>query len=79
MTVLGNNIVIKPDEKEKSIIITEEEHGLEPYATVVLVGKEVREVKEGDRVYFNNKSGRFISIDDVDHVMVTEHDIFIIL
>ena len=80
MRVLSNNIIIKVhEEKKSSIIITDEKNEPTSYADVVLVGKEVSEVKEGDKVFYNNRSGRFIMLDEVEHLMITEHDVFIIL
>jgi len=78
MRVLGNNIIIKPEEVKQSVIITDNTPEPTGYADVVAVGKEVSEVKEGDRVFYNVRSGRFIMLDDVEHLMITEHDVFII-
>ena len=80
MRVLGNNIIIKAEEEEEgNIILTDAVKEPTPYADVVLVGKEVSEVKVGDKIYFNNRAGRFIMLDEVEHLMITEHDVFIIL
>ena len=80
MRVLGNNIIIKAEEvEESSVILTDAVKEPTSYADVVLVGKEVSEVKVGDKIYYNNRSGRFIMLDEVEHLMITEHDVFIIL
>ena len=80
MRVLGNNIIIKAEEAtESSVIITDSKPEPTGYADVVLVGNEVSEVEVGDRIYYNNRSGRFIMLDKVEHLMITEHDVFIIL
>ena len=77
MKVLGSNIIIKPEEIKKSIIITDGKDEPTGYGDVVLVGKDVSEVAEGDRVFYNNRAGRFISLDGEEHLMITEHDVFI--
>ena len=80
MRVLGNNIIIKAEEAtESSVIITDSKPEPTGYADVVLVGNEVSEVKVGDSIYYNNRSGRFIMLDGVEHLMITEHDVFMIL
>ena len=80
MKILGSNILIIADKKEESsVIITDTDNSPTEYATVVGVGKDVVEVKVGDKVFYNNKSGRFISVDNTEHLLVTEYDIFIVL
>jgi len=79
MKVLGSNIIIKPEEvKQSSVIITDAKSEPTGYGDVVLVGKDVSEVAEGDNVFYNNRAGRFISLDGEEHLMITEHDVFII-
>ena len=79
MKVLSGNVLIKADEVEKSIIITEDTTELSDRATVVAVGDEVSKVKVNDRIFFNNRAGRFIQIDDEEYLLIHISDIFIIL
>ncbi len=79
MRVLNNNIIIKVEEvKKSSIIVTDMPEEITGYAKVVVVGKEVSEVNEGDRIFYNKNSGRFISLDGEEYLMITENDVFII-
>ena len=56
MRVLGDRVLIeadKPREKTDSgLLIAEDWKSLPPLGTVLEVGKEVKEVKKGDRVLF---------------------------
>jgi len=80
MKILGNNILILADKKEESsVIITDTDTSPTGYAVVVSVGKEVSEVNVGDKIFYNNKAGRFILVDEVEHLLITEFDVFIIL
>lgn len=77
MTVLGESVLILPDKVKESVIITEEVKTLSDRAIVVSVGEGVSTVGEGDRIFFNNKAGRFIELDDKEFVLVHITDIFI--
>ncbi|HIJ60460.1 MAG TPA: co-chaperone GroES [Nitrospirae bacterium] len=43
--------------------------------SVVAVGSEVKEVKEGNTVLFDKYSGSKIKINDVEHLIIKEEDI----
>ena len=47
--------------------------------SVEAIGKEVKEVKEGDIILFDKYSGSKIKIDDVDYLIVKEEEILGIL
>ena len=67
-----------PDVETEIIQLTDHQEDVIPYADVVAVGETVRGVAEGDKVFFNTNSGRFIEIDGEELIMVTIHDIFIV-
>lgn len=45
------------------------------WATVSLIGPDVRLVKPGDRVLFLPQAGLEVEIDDEDHVLLRERDV----
>jgi len=79
MTILGRSILIKPDpQPESSVIITDTEVKLSEYATIEEVGTDVTaELSSGDRIFFNNRSGRFIKLDDIEYLLISVDDVFI--
>ena len=70
LRVLGNNVLVKRDEIEKykgmielpDIVIPALEK-VSPKGTVVAVGKEVKEIKVGNRVYFQQFGGSYLEKD----------------
>ena len=80
MRILSDNILLKHKMIGTTSLIqlTDDSSTLEPYADVVAVGETVRGVAEGDKVFFNTNSGRFIEIDGQELIMVTIHEIFIV-
>ena len=83
MTLLGRNLLIRPDEKEEtSVIITDTDPTPSEYATVDLVGNQVdidSTLKEGSRVWWNNRAGRFVTMDGTEYVLISVDDIFAVL
>ena len=83
MTLLGRNLLLKPDDKEEtSVIITDTDPTPSEYATVDLIGTQVdidSTIKEGSRVWWNNRAGRFVTIDNVEYVLISVDDIFAVL
>lgn len=45
------------------------------YAIVESVGKEVKEIKKGDKIVFKEYSTTPIKLDDVEYILVKEEDI----
>ncbi|MCS7215271.1 MAG: co-chaperone GroES [Thermodesulfovibrio sp.] len=43
--------------------------------TVIAVGSEVKEVKEGDTVLFDKYAGSKIKVDDVEYLIIKEEEI----
>ena len=79
MKVTRGNILLKVDKiVTSSVIITEETSEISDRATVVSTGAD-SVVGVGDRVVFNNRSGRFVKLDDKEYILATDNDIFIIL
>ncbi len=80
MKILGSNILIVPEYPEESTIITTTvDKSPTGYGTVVVVGEDVRGVNNGDKIFYNKNAGRFIGIDEEEHLLITETDVFIIL
>ena len=82
MTLLGRNLLIRPDEKEEtSVIITDTDPTPSEYATVDMVGTDVTvDIKKDSRVWWNVKgAGRFITMDGTEYVLISIDDVFAIL
>ena len=81
MKVTRGNYLIKVDKIEatsKMFELTDEDKKISDRATVIAVGPD-SVVEVGDRVVFNNRSGRFVVLDEKEYMLVADHDIFIIL
>ena len=64
-----------PDETKSGLIIPKTIKELPDRGKVVSVGPAVEQVKVGDDVKFPRKSGSSITLDDVEHLLVTEDKI----
>lgn len=75
---LGDRVVAKkeqPLEKTKSGILLGEAKEKPAYAVVESVGKDVKNVKPGDKIIIKEYSSTDIKIDGVDYLIVKEEDI----
>ena len=46
-----------------------------PYATVESVGKDVKEIKKGDRIIYREYSATEVKIEKTDYLIIKEEDI----
>jgi co-chaperonin GroES (HSP10) len=82
MKILGTSVLIKPDilpERTKSgtlIIPKNSKEMLPQWGIAVDVGKACKVVKIGDHLNFPRKSATVIVIEDEDHYICNEHQIF---
>ena len=75
---LGDRIVAKkeqPLEKTKSGILLGEAKEKPAYAVVESVGKDVKNIKPGDKIIIKDYSSTDIKIDNVDYLIVKEEDV----
>ena len=76
-----NRLVIKRDQTYKSdsglVIVenTKDRNDLKPEGTVLAIGHDVHDVKEGDRVIFRKMSGTEVKVDGDDLLVMTEDDV----
>ena len=76
-----NRLVIKRDQTYKSdsglVIVenTKDRNDLKPEGTVLAIGHDVHDVKEGDRVIFRKMSGTEVKVDGDDLLMMTEDEV----
>lgn len=79
ITALGDKIVAKKIETSTKsaggFYLPESAKEEVKVAEVVAVGKDVREVKKGDRVFYSNYSSP-VKIDDVEYVYMKEEDVY---
>lgn len=81
------SLVIKPDAEEEdqkvgSLYIPEKQWSMHPdvlSGTVVSVGEDCRELKEGLHVMVGRFSGVKLDIDEVEHMLVDEEDVIAIM
>ena len=48
-------------------------------AKVVSVGKEVKEIKKGDRILYKNYANTDVKVDNVEYLLVKEEDIIAVI
>ena len=68
-------VVEKPLEKTKSGILLGEAKEKPAYAVVESVGKEVKDVKKGDKIVYKEYSTTEIKLDDKDYIILKEEDV----
>ncbi|MBO7657103.1 co-chaperone GroES [Candidatus Saccharibacteria bacterium] len=68
-------VVEKPLEKTKSGILLGEAKEKPAYAVVESVGKDVKDVKKGDRIVYKEYSTTEIKLDDKDYIILKEEDV----
>ena len=80
-----NRLVIKRDQTYKSdsglVIVenTKDRNDLKPEGTVLAIGHDVHDVKEGDRVIFRKMSGAEVKVDGDDLLVMTEDDVVAVM
>lgn len=72
----GSQILVKPVE-QKTLILSEKKTLCE-YGEVLAVGKEVKEIKVGDRIGYVLWGLNFLDIDGVKHYFVREDEDYIL-
>ena len=80
MILMGRSLLIKADKRKESIIIIDEDTSPLPYATIILTGEDItnKNLLPGNRIYYNNRAGRFIEIDKEEHLLISDTDVFIV-
>ena len=68
-------IVEKPLEKTKSGILLGEAKEKPAYAVVESVGKEVKDVKKGDKIVYKEYSTTELKIDGKNYIIFKEEDV----
>lgn len=68
-------VVEKPLEKTKSGILLGEAKEKPAYAVVESVGKEVKDIKKGDKIVYKEYSTTEIKLDNKDYIIVKEEDV----
>ena len=67
--------VEKPAEKTASGILLGEAKEKPAYAVVESVGPEVKEVKKGDKIVYQEYSTTEVKVDDNDYIILKEEDV----
>jgi len=79
ITALGDKIVAKKIETtsktSSGFYLPESAKEEVKVAEVVAVGKDVKEVKQGDKVFYSNYSSP-VKIDDTEYVYMKEEDVY---
>ena len=68
-------VVEKPLEKTKSGILLGEAKEKPAYAVVESVGKDVKDIKKGDKIVYKEYSTTEIKSDGVDYIILKEEDV----
>ena len=68
-------VVEKPLEKTKAGILLGEAKEKPAYAVVESVGKDVKDVKKGDKIVYKEYSTTEIKVDGVDYIILKEEDV----
>ena len=68
-------VIEKPLEKTKSGILLGEAKEKPAYAVVESVGKEVKDVKKGDKIVYKEYSTTEIKLDGKDYIILKEEDV----
>lgn len=83
MKALGNKVLVKLIAEEigkDSLIVIPDAIKEEPQiAEVVLVGKNVEEIKEGDKIFFMKYTGIPFSKDGEEYKILMEPEVFLVL
>lgn len=68
-------VVEKPLEKTKSGILLGEAKEKPAYVVVESVGKEVKDIKKGDKIVYKEYSTTEIKLDEKDYIILKEEDV----
>jgi chaperonin GroES len=68
-------VVEKPLEKTKSGILLGEAKEKPAYAVVESVGKDVKDIKKGDKIVYKEYSITEIKLDEKDYIILKEEDV----
>ena len=79
MIIHGRSVLIEPTKEEESIIITDVDPTPSEYATVIDIGRDIptTALSIGDSIFYNNRAGRFIKLEDKEFLLISLDDIFI--
>ncbi|MCL2445073.1 co-chaperone GroES [Candidatus Saccharibacteria bacterium] len=64
-----------PEQKTKSGILLGEAKEKPNYAEVTATGKDVKEIKKGDRILFREYSATDVTVDGKDYIVIKEEDV----
>lgn len=80
---LSDRVVVMKSEEEKKTaggIIIPDSHSEKPsMGTIQSVGKDVKELKEGDTVYFGKYAGTEIKVADKAYLVLVETEVLAVL
>lgn len=80
---LADRIVVEKAEEEKKTaggIIIPDSHSEKPsVGTILSIGKDVQELKVGDKVYFGKYAGTEIKVGDKAYLILIETDVLAVL
>lgn len=83
MKPLGDRVILKrleAEEKTASGIVLPDSAKEKPeQGEVIATGKDVKEVKKGDKVLFAKFSGTEVKVDNAEYLVVKEEDILAIV
>lgn len=84
MRMLRDNVLLKQREraeKTKGGLYLPEDKQLkdDPIADIVAVGSQVKELSTGDTVVFGSYAGTWVTINDVEHLIMKEDDILAVI
>ncbi len=79
---LKNRLVLKQEEADKTtksgLILAGEKEKPE-IAQVISIGREVEDIKEGDRVFYKKYSTTTVKMDDVEYLIIEDKDVLAVL
>ena len=64
-----------PAQQTKSGILLGEAKEKPNYAEVTAIGKDVKEIKKGDRVLYREYSATEVTVDGKDYIVIKEEDV----
>lgn len=80
LTPLGTQVIVRPDaavkQTDSGILLSEAKTEASVAGEVLAVGRDVTEVKVGDRVHYGVYTGQKTKFDDLDLTVLKEDDIF---
>lgn len=79
MKLLNRNILIIPEYPPQPKILLSEEDPT-PLATcrVAEVSGQILDIKVDDILHYNNRMGTFVTVDDVEYILIDYNDVYFI-